>query len=141
MKKETAIRIFCSLLILLFAYAGLSKLTNHAMFEAQLTRFPLIGNSAVFLSWVIPLIELIMVVLLFVPKFERAGLYASAIVLTLFTLFLVFMMGFVTNLPCSCGGVITQLTWKQHVFFNLFFLTLSLAGIYLKRNAEKIFVT
>jgi hypothetical protein len=34
------------------------------------------------------------------------------------------------NLPCSCGGVIQQLSWKQHIVFNISFIVLGIAGIY-----------
>jgi hypothetical protein len=26
------------------------------------------------------------------------------------------------RIPCSCGGLISSLSWTQHLFFNLFFL-------------------
>ena len=141
MKKETAIRIFCSLLILLFAYAAFSKLSDRQMFKAQLTKFAIIGNAAGLLSWSIPIAELITVLLLFVAQFQYAGFIASAIMLTLFTLFLIVMVSFDQSLPCSCGGIIATLTWKQHIGFNVFFLAISIAGIYLKRKQSNLLGT
>ena len=137
MKKETAIRIFCSLLILLFAYAGLSKLTNYNLFQKELQDFPFISTSANFIAWFIPLIELITVCLLFFSSTHLYGLYVSLILLLLFTGFLIFMLAFDKNLPCSCGGIISRLSWKQHIVFNLVFIMPSIAGIVLYKQLHK----
>jgi len=141
MKRHTFIQITSSLLILLFAYAALSKLQNVQMFKAQVTKFPLIGYAAGFLSWGIPVAEIITALLLFIPQFQYGGFIVSTMLLTAFTLFLIVMVSFENSLPCSCGGVIAKLTWKQHIVFNLFFLILSLLGIYLKRKQEKLLST
>lgn len=134
MKKETAIRIICSLLILLFAYAGFSKLLNHDFFHAQLLLFPVLKYAEPVLSWLLPIVELIAVVLLIIPRICLVGLFASFILLVLFTLYLIVMVMMHLKLPCSCGGVITYLTWKQHIVFNLFFLSASFTGIKLQRK-------
>jgi len=134
MKKETAIRIICSLLVLLFAYAGFSKLAGHALFISQLKNFPFIGRFPVFFSWLLPAIELITTAFLFIPEYNLYGLYCAAFLLSAFTVFLILMAGFSSSLPCSCGGVIARLSWKQHIFFNLFFLMVSITGIYLYKR-------
>jgi putative oxidoreductase len=134
MKKDTTIRIFSSLLILLFAYAALSKLQGEQLFKAQLTKFPFIGSVATLLSWSIPIAELFAVLLLFIPKYQLTGFIVSTILLTVFTVFLIAMVLFAPGLPCSCGGIIAKLTWQQHIGFNIFFLFISILGIYLKRN-------
>jgi hypothetical protein len=134
MRKETAIRILSSLLILLFTYAALSKTADHAIFERQLKDFPMIGVWPGFFTWFIPLVEIITACFLLVPATILYGLYSSAILLFGFTVFLVVMLAFDKNLPCSCGGVISRLSWKQHIVFNLFFLALAVTGIFLRRK-------
>ena len=136
MKKQTAIRILCSLLIFLFAYAAVSKLSDHAVFEHQLTKFPWIGAWANLISWVVPATEMVTVLLLFFPSTALHGFYASAGLLIVFTAFLLCMLSLDRQLPCSCGGVIGLLGWKTHVAFNLFFLMLSMTGIYLETRSE-----
>ena len=133
-KKETAIRIICSLLILLFAYAGLSKLLNHDFFHAQLLLFPVLKYAEPVLSRLLPIVELIVVIFLIIPRICLVGLLASFILLVLFTVYLIVMVMVHVKLPCSCGGVISYLTWKQHIVFNLFFLLVSFAGIKLQRK-------
>lgn len=129
MKKETAIRILSSLLILLFTYAALSKLADHAVFQDELRKFPGINISPAFFSWLIPASELVVVILLIIPKLNFYGLYAGLSLLVLFTIFLILMISFDKHLPCACGGVISKLTWSEHVVFNLFFILLSITCI------------
>ena len=134
MKKSAIINIICSLLILLFAYAALSKLFNHEIFQGQLTKFPVLNIYPVFFSWFIPATELLVALFLFIPKLNTYGLYTALLLLVLFTMFLILMVSFDKNLPCSCWGVISKLGWKQHILFNLFFIALSATGITLRQR-------
>jgi hypothetical protein len=136
-RKEIAIRIISALLILLFTYAGVSKLAQHALFTIQLKDFPVIGGYALFLSFFVPGAELATVCLLFFPSTNLYGLYLSLFMLLAFTVFLVVMLAFDTSLPCSCGGVIAKLSWKEHVVFNLFFTALSATGIKLQLKMNR----
>ncbi len=136
MKKPVALKVIQSLLILLFTYAAISKLFDFNTFRGQLSAVPWLSKISNFLSLTIPLTELIIVMLLAVPKTMNYGLYGAAITLAAFTLFLIIMTSFNTVLPCSCGGVISSLSWKQHIVFNLFFLALAIAGIFLEKKNE-----
>jgi hypothetical protein len=55
----------------------------------------------------------------------------------LFTIYVGLMISFAPHLPCSCGGVIKQMSWKQHLTFNTFFTALALFGIWLSRRQQK----
>lgn len=134
MKKSTIVDIISSLLILLFTYAALSKLIDHEIFQAQLMQFPILKIYPVFFSWLIPIIELFIVLLLLIPKFKFHGLYGAFILLIVFTVFLIIMISLNKNLPCSCGGVISKLSWKEHIVFNLFFIMLTVLGIWFCRK-------
>ncbi len=137
MKRSTIIDIINGLLILLFSYAILSKLINHEMFQAQLIKFPVLDTSPALFSWLIPVSELFVILILFIPKFKLYGLYAALSLLILFTVFLILMISFDKNLPCSCGGIISKLSWKQHIAFNLFFIVLSVIGIKFQREMNQ----
>jgi uncharacterized membrane-anchored protein YitT (DUF2179 family) len=69
---------------------------------------------------------------------ERArliGFYAAFILMILFTLYTIFILfHFFSYVPCSCGGVIRNLTWGQHLVFNSCFVILSVFGITLQRR-------
>jgi uncharacterized membrane protein (DUF485 family) len=129
--------IICGLLILLFAYTAFSKLIEFGKFRVVLKGAPLIGNYAMFLGALIPAAELMVVLLLIMPPTKKTGLTAATGLLTMFTVYLVFMVLTDPHLPCSCGGgVIQRLSWKQHIAFNAFFIGLGITGIYYQRKEE-----
>jgi hypothetical protein len=127
-----------ALLLLLFLYTSLSKLADHETFKNVLSASPLLKPVAGMVAWLLPVTELGIVVLLFVPFLRIKGFYASFILISLFTLYLIYMIIFTPHLPCSCGGVIKLLTWPQHILFNLFFILLSLTGILLHKRNKKM---
>lgn len=128
MKNNPVIILCSSLLILLFTYTAISKLTEFEKFVRVLDESPLIHKGADTIGWLLPVTELIVVLLLFFEQTRKAGLYASLLLLVLFTLYLLYMVLFVADLPCSCGGVLSKMSWKQHVLFNLFFIVINLIG-------------
>jgi len=135
MKRKLFIEIISSLLILLFVYTAVSKLLGYTSFWVTLSKSPLIGNKAKFIAVALPVTEILVSLLLFVPRTRLWGLYASSGLMTIFTLYLIYMIYFTPQLPCSCGGVLKHMTWNQHLVFNIFFLLLSLAGVVLQRKS------
>ena len=133
MKKRIP-EIICGLLILLFAYAAFSKLLEFGKFRSVLSEAPLISNYAALLAAVIPAVELIIVLLLIIPETQKSGLATATGLLIVFTGYLVFMVFTDPHLPCSCSGVIQQLSWKQHIVFNAFFIGLRITGIYFEQK-------
>jgi hypothetical protein len=57
--------------------------------------------------------------------------------MTAFTLYIGYMVSFAEKLPCSCGGVISKMTWNQHLVFNIFFTLLSLLGVILEKRRRR----
>ena len=133
MKKSIIIEIISALLAILFVYTSLSKLLNYTTFRLQVSASPVIGQLAA-IAWILPVAEIIITVLLTVNATRKYGLYASAFLLILFTGYILYMLAFVKHLPCSCGGVLTELSWRQHVLFNMFFLLVCGSGIVLERK-------
>jgi hypothetical protein len=129
MKQKTLSEIIATLLILLFVYAGASKLFVYNEFKSQLGRSPVVKSIAPYLAFILPLTEFITAGMLAVTATRSKGFLLSAILMTLFTGYIIYMLLFEKHLPCSCGGVLEQLTWKQHLLFNIFFLGIALAGI------------
>ncbi|MEJ8841491.1 MauE/DoxX family redox-associated membrane protein [Lacibacter sp. H375] len=129
MKKLPVLQIASSLLILLFAYTAFSKLFDYRAFTQTLSESPLIHNGADTIAWLLPATELVVVLLLFFEQTRKAGLYASLVLLSVFTLYIGIMLLFVKELPCSCGGVLNKMSWKEHLFFNAGFLVINLIAI------------
>src|SRR6266705_3100424 len=93
---------FIVLITAMFSYASLSKLAVVGAFQYQLSQSPLIPQSMVQpLSFGIPIVELVIVVLLFSNNLKMAGLYASFFMMIFFTIYLIALLSINENLPCS----------------------------------------
>ncbi len=127
MKKLLVDETLVSLLVLLFSYAGVSKLLEKEKFVFQMSLSPVsvMKTAAPVLGWILPVLEIVLVILLLIGPTRRAGLYLSAILLSLFEIYISAMLLSGFDLPCTCGGIISGLSWKNHLLFNAFFLTIS----------------
>lgn len=133
------IEIISALLILLFVYTGISKLHEQDTFRIVLSKSPLIGSYAHIFAWLLSLIELSTGLLLLFPFTRKLGLQIALILMCLFTGYIAYMILFTPKLPCSCGGVLKQMTWKQHLPFNICFTVLAAAGLWLYQK-NKFFI-
>jgi hypothetical protein len=111
-----------------------------AAFRMTIAWSPLLNKNSRLLSWAIPFLELGISGLLFIPYFKPYGFLLSAIILASFTLYIAYMLIFIPELPCSCGGIIQQMNWTQHLIFNLFFFLLSLYGWIVTKRRHKDFI-
>lgn len=139
MTRKAIVDVIAALLILLFTYTAISKLMALELFRFNLSESPGIGAHSSWLYITIPAVELIIAALLFFPSTRLKGLCASLVLMFSFTVYVGYMISTGGSLPCSCGGVISAMTWQQHLYFNIFFTLAALAGIILHRrsvNAE-----
>ncbi|ULQ55444.1 hypothetical protein KJS94_12405 [Flavihumibacter rivuli] len=131
------VTIIAALLILLFAYTGISKLLDQDRFLNTLEHSHLLQPYAKILPYLIPIAELIIVGGLLSPTYQRIALLASFALMALFTNYIGIMLLAEEELPCSCGGVISSLSWKNHLVFNILFLILAGIGYYLSRPRQE----
>jgi len=135
MKRKIIIEIISSLLILLFLYASVSKWLAFKTFIGDMNNQPFPNWMTPYLVYSIPVIEVLIAVGLIFEKTRVPALYASFVLMMAFTIYTVAVLSHAFRyVPCSCGGVIKKLTWPQHLFFNLFFVGISLIGIWLKKR-------
>lgn len=123
------INFITAALIFLWVYAAMSKVLNYEQSRMQMMNqvFPAMINGI--LLWAVPLIELLISGLLLFHGTRKVGLLLSAILLFLFSGYvLLVMLNVFGRIPCSCGGVISKLNWEQHLVFNLVFLLIALLG-------------
>ncbi len=137
MKGKITVKIISYLLIVLFVYAGVSKLLAMEKFIVQIGQSPMLTNYALLVAWFVPVIELVIAALLMFEKTQLTGLYLSASLMTMFTVYIILASRFSDYVPCSCGGVIETLTWSQHLVFNFFFLGGAILGVMLDRSTEE----
>lgn len=131
---NTITEIIAGIFIILFLYTAINKFSTISQFQQVLSKSPLIGNLAYPISRIVPLCELVIVALLFFPSTRQAGICSSLFLVTAFTIYLAYMLVFSPWLPCSCGGVLSQLSWKQHILFNTSFIMLALSAILIRRK-------
>ncbi|PSL48204.1 hypothetical protein CLV51_1021068 [Chitinophaga niastensis] len=133
MKRDTIVDVITYLLILLFVYTAATKLLLFGSFKVQMTQQPLPRVFVPVLIIGIPLIEILIACCLLIPRLKKTGLFASLFLMSAFTIYVGYMLVSVPHhsLPCSCGGIIKQMTWKQHLFFNLFYTLLAFTGVLL----------
>ncbi|RYF25076.1 MAG: DoxX family membrane protein [Flavobacteriales bacterium] len=135
--KSTSISIIAisCLLILLWVYTAMSKLTGFAKFEQEMAAQNFGPSSTEILVWTIPTVELIAAFALLFGKTRLYGFVLSFVLLLLFTGYIALvLLGSFEKIPCSCGGVLQQLGWQAHFWFNVFFLLLSAMGIIIQRK-------
>ena len=137
MKKNLITPVIAVLVIILFVYAALAKLTDYANFKFGLSESPLIAPFAGILAWAIPAGELAIAAMLVLPAWRLTGLVASFILMLLFTLYIGGMLLMGTDIPCSCGCVLEDMSWGMHIVFNSLFVVLCAIGIQLELKKRK----
>lgn len=119
------------LFIILFMYTAASKLFTIKSFAATLAKSPLIGDYDLLVAWAVPLIEMGITFLLIMPFTRKAGMTASLSLMVTFTVYLLYMVLSEHKLPCHCGGAISNMTWQQHIWFNVLLIILAASSLVL----------
>ncbi|MBI5370596.1 MAG: hypothetical protein HZA79_01080 [Sphingobacteriales bacterium] len=137
--KPASFRLFfteivAALFVLLFLYTAIMKLRDPGFFAGSMKHSPVLRPIAGFLAGFIPGVELLAVWLLILPATRLAGLILASGLMVLFTAYIACILLSAEPLPCSCGGVIQQLNWREHLLFNLFFLAAGLTSILLRKK-------
>jgi hypothetical protein len=73
-----------------------------------------------------------------IPKTYKSGLYGFVSLLSAFTIYIASMLLWAKMLPCTCGGVIEDLSWTEHIVFNLAFLTIACLALWLSKINKPI---
>jgi hypothetical protein len=121
------------LLAIIFLYAATSKIGELNTFYAQLGKSPLIpygwneivGNGTLVLE--------IAVVILLLYNRTKYSLLLSFSLMMFFSLYIGYLLYFSYYIPCSCGGILGNLSWESHLIFNIL-LTILSAIAYLKQK-------
>jgi hypothetical protein len=132
--KESLIICIRFVCMFLFLYTAYAKIIDHDHFLKGLSKVHIISGFAVYISWLVPLAEIITSILLLIPQFAKWGLYAFTGLMTLFTGYILSVLLWEKELPCSCGGVIEKLSWSQHIWFNLAFIAIAIAALRLSSS-------
>jgi hypothetical protein len=130
----------CLLYLLLFVYAAVSKLLDFENFQVQLGQSPLVGPYAALLTWLVPGLELFLSVMLSFTRLRMVALWMGMGLMSLFFGYIIIILIFSPFIPCSCGGILEQLGWKAHLWFNGFFILIAaISVLYNSRQGTKPF--
>ncbi|PWV47078.1 MauE/DoxX family redox-associated membrane protein [Chitinophaga sp. S165] len=129
MKKDLIVTILGAVIVLTFLYTASDKLVKFNDYSEIMTRQPLPEWSKPVLIWLIPSSEILVSILLFIPKTRVVGFTGAVILMTLFTgyigLALIHAFKFV---PCICGGIFRNMSWENHFMLNIVLLAVAASG-------------
>lgn len=131
--RKVIFDITCYLYIALYLYTAYDKLTDYTTFQQVLSKSELLGAFSVYIARGLPLIEITIGILLILPWTRIMGVWAATGLMVLFTLYLIYMLLFSNDRICHCGGFISQLSWTEHLFFNLAFVVLGTYALYINK--------
>ncbi len=133
--KRYFVKTVSILLALLFIYAAASKMLDFENFQVQLAQSPLLSAYAGIISYAILIIEFSAAIALCFPNTRLIALYGSLALMVAFTIYIYLILNFSDFIPCSCGGILEKLGWREHLIFNILFVLLALGAIImLSRN-------
>ncbi|MCD0472544.1 MauE/DoxX family redox-associated membrane protein [Flavobacterium sp. JAS] len=127
--KSIFIEAVSLLYVLLFVYAASSKLMDFENFQVQIGQSPLLSVFASWVSWLVPLIELLLSAALIIPRFRYFGLLGALSLMSMFIAYIFIILHFSSFVPCSCGGILEKMSWNTHLIFNIVFLLLAILAI------------
>jgi len=136
-KRTTIIETITVLNIILFLYTGIDKIMDYNIFKEQLAVSPILNFAAKPVALLLPGVELIVVIMLIIPRWRLKGLYTGLTLFVFFTGYIIALFSISKEMPCSCGGVIQLLSWKQHIVFNAAFIGLNLWAIILVKKEKR----
>jgi uncharacterized membrane protein YphA (DoxX/SURF4 family) len=135
--KRGLILIISYFFVILFLYSGASKLMEYSLFQEQIAVSPILRPISTYIAWILPTTEFLAAILLFFPKSRLKGLYFSLVLMILFTGYIIAILLFDKQLPCSCGGILESLSWKEHLAFNSICIAVGAISTILERSIQK----
>lgn len=132
--KNFIVQTICQLYVLLFVYAAVSKLIDFQNFQVQVGQSPLLSAFAGWISWIVPVVELMIALALLIPKSRNSALFASLSLMSMFTVYIYIVLHYSSFVPCSCGGILEKMSWNAHLIFNIVFVLLAIWAILLQRK-------
>lgn len=133
--KSALIELVFLSYILLFVYAGSSKLFDFENFQIQLSQSPVLSAFSFWISILVPVTELILAGLLAFQRFRFKAMLASLSLMTMFTVYIFTVLYFSSYIPCSCGGILEKMSWDAHLIFNLFFIFSAISALFFYKQS------
>src|SRR5581483_5669668 len=117
--RRTIIKLIAIAVALLLLYAAIMKLHQYDSFRFQLQKLFLLFPFTQRLVWLVPLTELSIAFLLLLRPFRVKALFAAMFLLSLYTVYLAWMLDKGFSQPCHCGEPISLVSLRTHIVINL----------------------
>lgn len=131
-KLQAVEEVIAFLLIVLFVYTSISKILDFQNFRTELGQSPLLSAYAFLVAPGVLVIELLLALFLAIRATRTWAMLFSFSLMAMFTAYILIILNFSDFVPCSCGGVVQQLGWREHIIFNSAFILLSALGFYIR---------
>ncbi|MFD2433755.1 MauE/DoxX family redox-associated membrane protein [Mesonia maritima] len=89
------------------------------------------------LAWSLPFLEISIALSLLVQHYIKPSLLVVVGLLSLYAVYIVALLWWAPYQPCSCGGVSSLLSWKQHLLLNGVGIAFAFMGLYVIRARKK----
>ncbi|MBD1366580.1 hypothetical protein IDJ77_22390 [Mucilaginibacter sp. ZT4R22] len=141
MKKETILRIISGLMAAMFSYAAAIKLSDYPKSRGEMLNQVFPVPIADVLTWLIPVIEMLLIVLLLLSATRKKATWGSLILLSAFSIYIILATNDAfSRTPCSCGGVLwDSASYLAQLIFNIVFIVLSLISLTIENGRLKDF--
>lgn len=123
------------LFMALFALTAVDKLIHFGRFYTELGKSPFLAPYAMGVAWGTPIIELTVTLMLGINRWRLLGLYISVFLMSLFSAYIYLLLNYSYYTPCLCSAALENLSWEEHLVFNLVFLALAIIGVLLKEKS------
>jgi len=123
--------------IFLFIYAAASKLKDFEKFQVQLSKSPIVNPFVELIARGIPALEIIIALLLIFKVSRYYAIQAAFTMMVIFTVYIIAILKFSSYVPCSCGGILQNMSWADHLYFNIAFVVLGATAILIYPNQNK----
>jgi len=123
--------------VVLFCYASFSKILDFENFQLQIAQSPILSAYAGFISYGVLGAEFLAAGLLLYPKWRTYGLSASLALMVMFTTYIYLILNYSDFIPCSCGGILEKLGWREHLLFNAACILLAIVALLMTEKESK----
>lgn len=118
------------ILAFVFAYTAIAKVYDWNATKLAMYNQVIPDWSKDLLLYGIPMMEVVVALMLFIPRWRYRGFLVSLMLMLAFTGYVAWIwFGLAGRVPCSCGGIISSLTWGEHLVLNLGLTGLSVWGV------------
>jgi len=135
--RTILIELISALFILLFIYAAFSKVLDFEKFRVQLGKSPILNAFVMPVAIWTPLIEVIIAFALVMKRSQYMGLCLAFSLMVMFSTYIILILKFSSYIPCSCGGILQNMSWTQHLVFNIGFVLLGALAILIYPNQNQ----